>query len=81
MDDSDYTPPSLAARCVQYLPAVPDMGAWSELCLETTSVEGAGPMLHAANMRIRVGHHPDVRRIMRQAAESRIAFLQVLSRL
>ena len=81
MADSDYVPPTLAERCVQYLPAVPSMEAWAELCLETTIVEGAGPMWHASRMWIPVGHHPDVRKIMRLAAESRITWLQLKIRI
>jgi hypothetical protein len=81
MSDFEYIPPTLAEKCVQYLPAVPSMEAWAEMCLEAVIREGAGPMLHASRMWIRVGHHPDVRKIMRQAAESRICWLQLVSRI
>ncbi len=77
----NYTPPTKAELCVQYLPFVPDMQAWADLCVSATLAEGAEPMLHASRMRIRVGHHPDVRKIMRHSAESHITWLQLKSRI
>ena len=73
--------PSLAERCVQNLHAVPDMHVWAELCMEATVLEGAGPMLQAARLRMPLGHDPDVRRVMRVAASARMEFLQLQSRM
>lgn len=77
----DFIPQTLAERCVQHLHAVPDMHAWAELCIEATAIEGAGPMLQAAKLRMPLGHHPDVRRLMRSAASARLEFLQLLSKM
>ncbi len=77
----DYTPPSRAAICVQYLHVVPDMHAWSEMCLAATAEEGAGPMAVAARLPLPLGHHPDVRKIMRLAAKSHLIYFQLVGRL
>ena len=77
MTDYHYMPPTLAEACVQYVLTVPDMHAWSELCLDAVTREGAGPMLHAVRMWMPLGHHPDVRKIMVSAANARISWIQL----
>jgi hypothetical protein len=81
MPNFEYIPPTLAEKCVQFLPSVPCMGAWKEMCIESTILEGPEPMLHASKMWIRVGHDPEVRKIMRSAGEARQIYLQMQSRL
>lgn len=73
-------PLTLAERCVQRVHTVLDMNEWAELCMEATVLEGAGPMLQATRLRMPIGHHPDVRQVMRSAAAARLEFLQLLSR-
>lgn len=77
----DHVPLSLAERCVQRVHAVPDMAEWAELCMEATVLEGAGPMLQAARLRMPIGHHPDVRQVMRSAASARLEFLRILGKM
>lgn len=77
----DHVPLSLAERFVQRVHAVPDMAEWAELCPEATVQEGAGPMLQAARLRMPIGHHPDVRQVMRSAASARLEFLRILGKM
>jgi len=77
----DHVPQSLAERCVQRVHAVPDMVEWAELCMNATVLEGAGPMLQAARMRMPIGHHPDVRQVMRSAASARLEFLRLVTKI
>jgi hypothetical protein len=66
---------------VQHLHTVDTPGDWAEMCIEATILEGAGPMVHAARLRMPLGHMPQARELMRLAAESRIAWLQIKSRI
>lgn len=74
----DHVPQSLAERCVQQVLSVQDMDAWAEICTGATILEGAGPMLEAARLRMPLGHHPDVRLVMRSAASARLEFLRIM---
>lgn len=76
----DHVPQSLAERCVQQVHRVQDMGEWAEICSESTILEGAGPMLQAAKLRMPLGHHPEVRQVMRSAASARLEFLRLMSK-
>lgn len=60
---------------------VPSIEEWSELCLDAVVREGAAPMIAAARLRMPLGHHPEVRQVMRHAANSRIAFLKLMRKL
>ncbi len=81
MGEFDHLPQTLAEKCVAYLPCVPSLRAWAEICMEATIQEGGGPMLEAAKMRMPLGHPPETRQIMVLAAKSRIEALRLLSRL
>jgi hypothetical protein len=74
----DHVPQSLAERCVQQVHRVQDIEEWAEICTEATILEGAGPMLEAARLRMPLGHHPDVRLVMRSAASARLEFLRLM---
>ncbi len=81
MGASDHTPPTLAERMVQHLHAVDTPGDWAEMCMEATILEGAGPMVQAARLRMPLGHMPQARELMRLAAESRMVWLHLQSRI
>lgn len=78
---TDHIPTSLASKCVDRVLEFKDMDAWGELCLYIVIREGAGPMIEAARMRMPLGHHPEIRNVMRRAAESRIKLLKLLRKI
>lgn len=81
MGSFEYIPPTLAERLVQYLPTVDNPDMWAEMCMEATVLEGAGPMIQAARLRMPLGHMPEARELMRQAAQSRMIWLHLKSRI
>ena len=77
----DHIPGTLAGWCVSQVLEFRDLEAWSELCLDAVVREGAGPMFEAARFYMPLGHHPEVRPVMRRAADSRIEFLKLISKI
>ncbi|WP_296508393.1 hypothetical protein [Rhodoferax sp.] len=78
---TDHIPLSLAHRCVRRVLEFRDIDEWAELCLDAVLREGAGPMIEAARLYMPLGHHPEVRTVMRRAADSRIECLKLLRRI
>ena len=76
----DHVPTTLAERCLQRLNTVPTIEAWEEMCLAATVQEGAGPMLHAARLKISLVRHPEARAVMQWAAIARMECLRLLRR-
>lgn len=57
---------------------VPSIEDWAKLCLKAVIREGAEPVIDAARLRMPLGHHPEVRNVMRHATRSRISLLKLL---
>lgn len=78
---TDHIPISIAARCVGRVLEFKDIESWAEVCLDAVTREGAGPMIEAARIYMPLGHHPEVRNVMRAAADARIELLRFLRRI